>query len=185
MTRESDDYYKRLRNADYDVNPFNMKMLDSKDAKKNLPLLLPHGPNEYSPKITNLKTDSSTALDEWTKNYKEYNMYVTDDKYKVAQGEKSKNLIVNRNSVKFLKKKINADAKENDTVLYNQINTLEKFKKKLTDKKIEYNKLLHSANASDQLNNDKQTLYTQTTVRLILQIIGVFIAGGIVYKVGS
>ena len=27
MTRESEDYYKRLRTADYQVNPFNMKML--------------------------------------------------------------------------------------------------------------------------------------------------------------
>ena len=52
-------------------------------------------------------------------------------------------------------------------------------------KKIQYNKLLHSANASDQLKNDKQTVYTQTTVRFIMQIIGILIAGGIVYKVGS
>ena len=40
MTRESEDYYKRLRTADYQVNPFNMKMLHPKSAKKNLPLLL-------------------------------------------------------------------------------------------------------------------------------------------------
>lgn len=185
MSRESEDYYKRLRNADYELNPFNMKMLHPKDAKKTLPLLLPHGPNEYKSKIKNLKTDSTTALDEWTKNYKEYNMYVTDDKYKVSQSEKNKNLIVNRNSVKFLKSKINGDAKENDAMLYKQIKTLEKLKKDLTDKKIQYNKLLHSANASDQLKNDKQTVYTQTTVRFIMQIIGIFIAGGIVYKVGS
>lgn len=185
MTRESEDYYKRLRNADYEVNPFNMKMLDPKNAKKNLPLLLPHGPNQYKTKITNLKSDSTTALDEWTKNYKEYNMYVTDDKYKVSQSEKNKNLIVNRNSVKFLKNKINGDAKENDAALLQQIKTLEKLKKELTDKKIKYNKLLHSANASDQLKNDKQTQYTQTSVRFIMQIIGILIAGGVVYKVGS
>ena len=185
MTRESEDYYKRLRTADYQVNPFNMKMLHPKSAKKNLPLLLPHGPNEYKTKINNLKTDSSTALDEWTKNYKEYNMYVTDDSYKVAQSEKNKNLILNRNSVKFLKNKINGDAKENDAALYKQIKTLEQLKKELTDKKIEYDKLLHSANASDQLKDDKQTLYTQTTLRFIMQIIGICIAGGVVYKVGK
>lgn len=185
MARESQDYYKRLRHADYEVNPFNMKMLDPNDAKKNLPLLLPHGPNQYKSKITNLKSDSTTALDEWTKNYNDYNMYVTNDKYKVAQSEKNKNLIVNRNSVKFLKNSINKDAQENDATLLKQIKTLEQLKNELTNKKIEYNKLLQSANASDQLKNDKQTQYTQTSVRFLMQIVGICIAGGVVYKVGS
>ena len=73
----------------------------------------------------------------------------------------------------------------NDATLYKQIKTLEQLKKELTDKKIEYDKLLHSANASDQLKDDKQTLYTQTTLRFIMQIIGICIAGGVVYKVGK
>ena len=61
---------------------------------------------------------------------------------------------------------------------------LQAVKKELTDKKIEYNRLLHSANASEELKNNKQTIYTETTIRFIMQIIGIFIAGGIVYKVG-
>ena len=28
MSKEQEDYYKRLRDADYDVNPFNMAMLN-------------------------------------------------------------------------------------------------------------------------------------------------------------
>ena len=35
------------------------------------------------------------------------------------------------------------------------------------------------------LKNDKQTQYTQTSVRFIMQIIGILIAGGVVYKVRS
>ena len=50
---------------------------------------------------------------------------------------------------------------------------------------IEYNKLLNSANASIQFKNDKENQYTESTVRMLLQIIGIIIAGGFVYKVSK
>ena len=186
MPQEFEDYYKRLRDNDYKVDPFNMKMLNKDDkANKKLPIILPNGPIKYKPKIKSLKNTTDIELDEWKKNYKLYNSYVTNDDYKKQQTITTNNINENRNSVKYLKSKINKDVQINDDVLFKHIKHLENLKKKLTERKIKYNKLLHSANAAVQLKKDKDHLYTETTVRLILQVVGICIAGGIVYKIGS
>lgn len=186
MPQEFEDYYKRLRDNDYKLDPFNMKMLNKHNkANKNLPIILPNGPTKYKPKIKSLKTTTDLELEEWKKNYKRYNSYVTNDDYKKQQTITTNNINQNRNSVKYLKTKINSDVEKNDDVLFKHINHLEKLKKQLTRQKIKYNKLLHSANAAVQLKKDKDNLYTETTVRLILQVVGIIIAGGIVYKIGN
>jgi hypothetical protein len=187
MSKEQEDYYKRLRDADYDVNPFNMAMLnpgsDNFNNNKNLPLLLPKGPNQFNSAINKLKSDAQLAIEEWKNNFKDYAANLTND-YDKDNLQKTKDLIGSNQSVKALKNDVNAGVRENDVALKKQITMLQALKKELTDKKIEYNRLLHSANASEELKNNKQTIYTETTIRFIMQIIGIFIAGGIVYKVG-
>ena len=185
MTQELEDYYKRLRDNDYKINPFNMKMMNGNKPNKNLPLLLPNGPNQYKTNIKNLKNDKNLDLDEWKANYIQYNTYVIDDSKKRKNAILKNQINSNRQSVNKLRNKINKDVQNNDNVLYKQIKTLEQLKKELTNKKIKYNKLLHSSNASEQLKTDKENLYTETTVRLLLQILGVIIVGGVVYKVSN
>lgn len=180
-----EDYYTRIRDADYKINPFNMKMMNPGNAKKHLPLLLPNGPNPYKKQLKTLKQDSDLAVDEWKSNYINYNTYVMDPKYKTKNIQGKNEMNGNRHSANRLRGKLNKDLQTNDAVLLKQIKTLEKLKKELTGKKITYNKLLHSANASGQLKNDKESLYTESTVRFILQLIGIGIAGGIVYKVSN
>ena len=187
MSKEQEDYYKRLRDADYDVNPFNMAMLntgsDNFNNSKNLPLLLPKGPKQFNSAINKLKSDAQLVIEEWKNNFKNYAANLTNE-YDKDNLQKTKDLIGSNQSVKALKNDVNAGVRENDVALKKQITMLQALKKELTDKKIEYNRLLHSANASEELKNNKQTIYTETTIRFIMQIIGIFIAGGIVYKVG-
>jgi hypothetical protein len=185
MTQELQDYYKQLRQTDYKINPFNMKMMNPTNAKKDLPLLLPHGPTSYKSKFNSLKQNTDIDLDEWKSNYINYNTYVTNKSLKEKQAKSYSTINKNRNSVQGLRNTLDNDIKDNDNVLFARIKTLEKLKKQLVNKKIEYDKLLHSANASGQFNKDKESQYTESTVRLILQIVGIVIAGGIVYKLNK
>ena len=185
MTQEIQDYYKQLRHTDYKINPLNMKMMNPNNARKDLPLLLPHGPNSYKLKFNSLKQNTDIDLDEWKSNYINYNTYVTNKSLKEKHAKSYNTINKNRNSAEGLRNSLNKDIKQNDKVLFARIKSLEKLKKELVNKKIEYDKLLHSANASGQYKNDKETQYTETTVRLILQILGILIAGGIVYKVNN
>ena len=185
MTQEFEDYYKQLRQNDYKINPFNMKMMNPNNAKKDLPLLLPHGPNAYKLKFNALKRNTDIDLDEWKSNYVNYNTYVTNKSLKEKHALSNSTINKNRNSAEGLRNTLDNDIKQNDKVLYSRIKSLEKLKKELVEKKIEYNKLLHSANASGQFKKDKENQYTETTVRLILQILGIVVAGGIVYKVNN
>ena len=185
MNQELEDYYNKLRKQDYNINPLNMEMLNARNAQKNLPLLLPYGPTKYKPKLKSLEQDTDLSIDEWKNNYVNYNTYVTDGNFKKKQAELYSTVNKNRQSAQALRNTLNMDIKKNDNVLFSRIKTLEKLKKELVNKKIEYNKLLHSANASIQFKNDKENQYTESTVRLILQIVGIIIAGGIVYKVSK
>jgi len=185
MTQEFKDYYKQLRKTDYDINPFNMKMMNPKNARKDLPLLLPNGPTKYEPTFKTLKQNVDIDLEEWKSNYVNYNTYVTDNSFKKKQAKSYSIINKNRDSAQGLRDTLNKAIKENDKVLFSRIKTLETLKKQLVNKKIEYDKLLHSANASVQFNKDKENQYTESTVRLILQILGIVIAGGIVYKVNN
>ena len=188
MSKEQEDYYKRLRDADYDVNPFNMAMLntgsDNFNNSKNLPLLLPKGPTQFNSAINKLKSDAQLVIEEWKNNFKNYAANLTNE-YDKDNLQKTKDLIGSNQSVKALKNDVNAGGRENDVALKKQITMLQALKKELTDKKIEYNKLLNSANASIQFKNDKENQYTESTVRMLLQIIGIIIAGGFVYKVSK
>lgn len=185
MTQELQDYYKQLRQKDYVINPFNTKMMNPNDAKKDLPLLLPHGPNAYKLKFNALKRNTDIDLDEWKSNYVNYNTYVTNKNLKEKQAKSHSTINKNRHSAEGLRNTLDKDIKQNDKVLFSRIKTLEKLKKHLVNNKIEYNKLLHSANASGQFKKDKENQYTESTVRLILQILGIVIAGGFVYKVSN
>jgi hypothetical protein len=162
-----------------------MKMMNPKSARKDLPLLLPKGPTTYEAKFNSLKQNSDIDLDEWKSNYINYNTYVTNNSLKKEHAKSDNTINKNRNSAQGLRNTLNKDIKENDKVLFSRIKTLEKLKKELVNNKIEYDKLLHSANASVQYKNDKETQYTETTVRLLLQLLGILIAGGIVYKVNN
>ena len=185
MTQELEDYYNKLRKQDYDINPLNMQMMNPNSAVKNLPLLLPYGPTKYKSALKNLEQDSDLSIDEWKNNYINYNTYVTDNSFKKKQADLYSTVDKNRQSAQTLRDTLNNDIKKNDNVLFSRIKTLEKLKKKLVNEKIEYNKLLNSANASIQFKNDKETQYTESTVRMLLQILGIIIAGGIVYKVSK
>lgn len=185
MNQELEDYYNKLRKQDYNINPLNMQMMNPNSAVKNLPLLLPNGPTKYKPALKNLEQDSDLSIDEWKNNYVNYNTYVTDNSFKKNQADLYSTVNKNRQSAQALRDTLNNDVKKNDNVLFSRIKTLEKLKKELVNKKIEYNKLLNSANASIQFKNDKENQYTESTVRMLLQIIGIIIAGGFVYKVSK
>lgn len=185
MTQELQDYYKQLRQKDYKINPFNTKMMNPNNAKKDLPLLLPNGPNAYKLKFNALKRNTDIDLDEWKSNYVNYNTYVTNKNLKEKHAKSHSTINKNRHSAEGLRNTLDKDIKQNDKVLFSRIKTLEKLKKHLVNNKIEYNKLLHSANASGQFKKDKENQYTESTVRLILQILGIVIAGGFVYKVSN
>ena len=125
MDQELQDYYKTLRKQDYDINPLNMQMMNPGDAAKNLPLLLPYGPNKFKPAFKNLQQDSDLAIDEWKNNYVDYNTYVTDNSYKQKQAELYTTVNKNRQSAQTLRDTLNNNIKENDAILFSRITTLE------------------------------------------------------------
>ena len=106
MSKEQEDYYKRLRDADYDVNPFNMAMLntgsDNFNNSKNLPLLLPKGPTQFNSAINKLKSDAQLVIEEWKNNFKNYAANLTNE-YDKDNLQKTKDLIGSNQSVKALK----------------------------------------------------------------------------------
>ena len=166
---------------DYRINnPFSSK-------NKNLCSLnlLPKSPVKYEKELKILKSKSEMDISDWESSFKNYNKEILNNRVKQEQVQNDQNINNNRGTLISVEKHSNQDIEINDKKLYNDVKTLEKLKKKLAEKKIEYNKLIHSANASTQFKNDKETLYTETTVRFILQILGILIACGLTYKVSN
>ena len=124
MTQELQDYYKQLRQKDYVINPFNTKMMNPNNAKKDLPLLLPNGPNAYKLKFNALKRNTDIDLDEWKSNYVNYNTYVTNKNLKEKQAKSHSTINKNRHSAEGLRNTLDKDIKQNDKVLFSRIKTL-------------------------------------------------------------
>lgn len=176
--------YKAEREAiikDYRINnPFSL--LNKRKCNEKL---LPKSPDKYEQRLKILKMEIDEDMNDWIQSFKSYNKEILNNNVKDRQAQNDKKIIKNRMTAINVEKQTNIDIETNDKKLYLDVKTLENLKKKLAHKKIKFNKLLHSANASEQFKDDKESLYTETTVRFILQIIGILIAGGLTYKVST
>ena len=171
---------------DYRINdPFSSINNPFSSKNKNKCKHLNKSPEKYLSGLNNLKVQTDVGIADWTSFFKTYNKEILNDTVKQQQLQNDQTINKNRNTAISMEKQSNKDIQENDKELLVMVDELETKKKTLRDKKIEYNKLIHSANASSQFKNDKETLYTESTVRFILQILGILIAGGLTYKVSN